>query len=214
MNTRLWMAAGLLAVSASTSQAQLISHFDSGLDGWTGAGGTVSHVAGGGNGGGYLSQRDTLNTWMSVSAPAAFLGDLSAYLGGVLSFDVKNINNHAANLATGPRFGHVVITGTAGSASLDVAGSVVGLPLLDGQWHGYGATLDPAAWSGDLAAALADTAAITLTLEFNGAITETAGLDNFQIAAVPEPATAVLMGAGVMVMVRRLRRRETAGRSA
>jgi hypothetical protein len=60
-------------------------------------------------------------------------------------------------------------------------------------------------------AALADTTAITLTLEFNNAITETAGLDNFQIIAVPEPATAVLASTGVMVLVQRLRRREAAG---
>jgi hypothetical protein len=78
MNHRSLIFAGLLALGASTAQAQIISNFDSGLEGWTGAGGTVTHAAGGGNGGGYLSQRDTLNTWMIVSAPAAFLGDLSA----------------------------------------------------------------------------------------------------------------------------------------
>lgn len=151
---------------------------------------------------------------MSVNAPAAFRGNLSAYLGGVLSFDVKNISNHASDLQSGPWFGAVTITGAAGSASRNVAGTGPGLPLADGLWHTYSATLSPALWSGNLANVLANTTAITLTLEFNNVITETAGLDNFQIAAVPEPATALLMGAGVMVLVRRLRRRETAGRSA
>jgi len=54
----------------------LFSGFDSGLAGWTGAGGSVSHLAIGGNGGGSLRQTDTLNTWMNVSAPASFLGNL------------------------------------------------------------------------------------------------------------------------------------------
>lgn len=55
MNYRILIGAGLLALGASTAQAQIISSFNSGLEGWTGAGGTVSYVASGGNGGGYLS---------------------------------------------------------------------------------------------------------------------------------------------------------------
>jgi len=66
-----------LAGAAQAATPVLLSNFDSGLGGWTGAGGSVSHIASGGNGGGHLQQTDTLNTWMSVSAPAAFLGNLS-----------------------------------------------------------------------------------------------------------------------------------------
>jgi hypothetical protein len=214
MKTRHLITASLLALGALAAHANINSSFNNGLEGWTGAGGTVSYGASGGNGGGYLVQTDTMNTWMSVSAPAAFLGNLSTYSGGVLSFDVKNISNHASDLQSGPWFGAITITGAAGSASRNVAGAGAGLPLADGLWRTYSTTLSPALWSGNLAAVLANTTAITLTLEFNNAIVETAGLDNFQIAAVPEPATAVLMGAGVMVLVRQLRRRETAGRSA
>lgn len=197
MKTRHLIAASLLALGAAAADANISSSFGSRLEGWTGAGGTVSYVASGGNGGGYLSQTDTLNTWMSVSAPAAFLGNLSAYLGGVLSFDVKNISNHASDLQSGPWFGAVTITGAAGSASRNVAGTGPGLPLADGLWHTYSAMLSPALWSGNLAAALANTTAITLTLEFNSAIIETAGLDNFQISPVPEPASALLLALGL-----------------
>ena len=89
----------------------MLSGFDSGLAGWTGAGGSVSHIASGCNGG-----------------------------------------------------------------------------------------VTPALWSGNLAAALANTTAITLTLEFNNAIVESAGLDNFQITPVPEPTTAWLFGVGGLAM--------------
>jgi len=47
---------------------------------------------------------------------------------------------------------------------------------------------------------LANTTAITLTLEFNNAIVESAGLDNFQITPVPEPTTAWLFGVGGLAM--------------
>jgi hypothetical protein len=210
MNHRLLIAASLLALSATATHANITSSFDSGLEGWVGAGGAVSFGASGGStggtSGGYLRQLDTLNTWMSVSAPASFLGNLSAYLGGTLSFDAKNISNHASDLQSGPWFGHVTITGSGGAASLDVAGAGAGLPLRDGLWHSYGATLDPALWNGNLAGALAGTTAITLSLEFNNAIVETAGLDNFQISAVPEPGTWALLGAGLLVVLRRARR--------
>jgi len=122
-----------LAGAAQAATPVLLSNFDSGLGGWTGAGGSVSHIASGGNGGGFLQQTDTLNTWMSVSAPAAFLGNLSPYLGGKLSFDGKNLSNHASDLQSGPWFGRVVINGSAGSATRDVAGMGAGLPLADGQ---------------------------------------------------------------------------------
>jgi hypothetical protein len=143
---------------------------------------------------------------MSVSAPSSFLGNLSSYLGGSLSFDARNVSNHASDLQSGPWFGRVTITGSAGTASRDVAGSGAGLPLRDGLWHTYSATLDPASWSGNLAAVLAGTTAIKLSLEFNNAIVETAGLDNFRISAVPEPSTMLLLGAGVLVLLGRARR--------
>lgn len=160
MNRRLALVASLVAFSAATGHAQISSNFDSGLAGWTAARGSVTHVAGGG----YLSQTDTLNTWMSVSAPAAFLGNLQAYLGGVLSFDGKNLSNSTSNLQSGPCFGHVVITGSACSATRGVAGTGVGLPLANSQWQSFSAALTPALWTGNLGAALANTTVTALLL--------------------------------------------------
>jgi PEP-CTERM motif len=47
---------------------------------------------------------------------------------------------------------------------------------------------------------------ITLSLEFNSAIVETAGLDNFQLSAVPEPGIWALLGAGLLAVLRSARR--------
>jgi hypothetical protein len=98
-------------------------------------------------------------------------------------------------------------TGSAGSATRDVAGTGADLPLANGPWQSFSAALDPAGWTGNLAAALANTTSIRLTLEFNNAIVETAGLDNFQLSPVPEPASALLLVAGAWVVLRRTRQR-------
>ncbi len=202
----------LCGLPAGPLAAQTIhSGFDSTLEGWTGQGGTVSHAAGG-----YLQQLDTQGTWMSVSAPAAFHGDLSAYLNGTLSFDARNLNGVAADLGSAPWFGRVVITGPGGSALRDVAGSGAGQPGPGLGWITYGATLDAASWSGNLAGALAQVNAITVTLEFNDAIVELAGLDNFRVTAVPEPSTALLavLGGAMLGLRQRLARRRRGGAAA
>jgi len=200
-------ALGLLGVSLlpQLASAQITSTFDASLEGWSGQGGAVSYVPSGGNGGGFLQQQDTDGTWMTVYAPAAFLGNLSSLLGGTLSFDAKNVNNAAPDLSSAPWFGTVTIVGAAATASLAIAGSGPGLPLADGSWHRFAAPLTAANWSGDLAAALSDVTALSVVLEFNDTTgAEVAGLDNFRISAVPESGSAGLFAAGLsMVALRR-----------
>jgi hypothetical protein len=202
--------AGSLVVAAGCAQAQLSSSFDGGLEGWTAAGGTISYVASGGSPGGYLKQVDTLGTFMTVIAPSAFHGDLSSFLGGVLSFDARNLSGSASDLPSpGPWFGTVTIAGGGGSfASALLAGSGGGQPPADGAWHGYSIFLTPGAWSGDLASVLGNVSNITVQLEFNNAIVETAGFDNFKVSAVPEESTLVLLAAGLVSMVSLQRRRQ------
>jgi hypothetical protein len=201
----------VLLLAASTlspnARADIVSTFDTGLEGWTGVGGTVSHGAGG-----YLLQLDTQNSWMSVAAPAAFRGNLSAYLGGTLSFDALNANGVAPNLASGPWFGTVTITGPGGSASRPVAGVGPGQPAANGAWQTYTAALGPAAWSGNLAAALANVTSLTVSLEFNEDIVELAGFDNFRVTAVPEPGTWALWLGGLAALCRLATRRVAADR--
>ncbi|MBM4256610.1 MAG: PEP-CTERM sorting domain-containing protein [Deltaproteobacteria bacterium] len=193
-------SAGILAMvlymfTGSLASANIISTFDTNLEGWTATGGALSHVTTGGNPDGFLQLTDTVTDWMTVYAPSSFQGDLSSFLGGTLSFDARNLNGVAADLFDVPLFGTVTISGLGGSASRVLGGT--GTPPLDGLWHTYSATLDPSLWTGNLVGALSTVTQISVVLESNQAIFESNGFDNIAIRSVPEPSSVTLLGLGL-----------------
>ncbi len=54
---------------------------------------------------------------------------------------------------------------------------------------------------------MTNVAGITVMLEFNDIITETAGFDNFRISPVPEPEAWAMLAAGLGLLVTTIRRR-------
>ena len=170
----------MLLLTATTAYAEILSTFDTGLEGWTDTGGDLLHVNSGGNPGGFLSLADNTNDYMTVYVPTNLLGDLSQFLGGTLSFDARNLNGAAANLTTTPLFGTVTIVGSGGTASRVLGGT--GQPATDGLWHTYSALLEPALWSGSLAGALSGVTQLRVVLESNNSQpAETNGFDNFRV---------------------------------
>src|SRR5438093_839403 len=79
----------VLALASSLHAATITSTFDTGSDGWTYNEGTFMFVSSGGNPGGHLELSDTGPGFedFAVFAPSKFLGDLSAFNRGMLSFD-------------------------------------------------------------------------------------------------------------------------------
>ncbi|MFG6430806.1 PEP-CTERM sorting domain-containing protein [Roseateles sp. LYH14W] len=205
MARRSLLIASLIALPMAASAAG----FDTGDEGWTTpvapVGGTQTWQASGGNGGGWLQVEDLDgNSDILLTAPAAWLGDWSTYLGGTLSFDARNVNGASTDWAG---FGEVRITGAAGSVLLDIVPA--GLPPVGGGWARYSVSLTPAAdWRGaSLASVLANVTSLTINGEFHAGPGEVVGFDNIQVTAVPEPASAALLLGGLALLASRRRAR-------
>lgn len=175
------LALGFLAATPATAQT-IQSTFDSGLDGWTAFGITTSWQSTGGNPGGFIRGDDEPFT-SYLLAPAAFLGDLSAFNGGQLSFDhivLDTQGNPIEGLG-----GTVEIFSGIQSASADLL-----TPSLT--WQTGSVSLTAAAWSVSQATW---TSILSNVTEIRVVIDSTFGdnsdgFDNFTIVA-PEPPPAV-----------------------
>jgi len=181
--------------------AGIISTFDGDAEGWTltAGGGTLTHLSTGGNPGGYITMRDDVNGALMAYAPAAFLGDLTAFNGGSLSVDLMQITTAAGDARGG--FGYVTIEGVGGdSAALDV---VAGVP--PSTWKSYSTPLDATTWGVTQASwetILADVKEIRMEVDSYVQFGDTVGFDNFGISAVPEPTSpAALLGIGVTALL-------------
>jgi hypothetical protein len=170
--------------------------FDADAQGWSAvSGGAVSWAGTGGNTGGFLQIADATDQDFLVVAPAAALGDWSAFLGGTVSFDARNINGEAPDYAL---FGLVKLDGAGSTTvSLDLIGT--GAPPADGLWHHYEVPLTVAAWGTQLPSVLASVTGFSIGGEFHAGVTEVLGFDNIRVTAVPEPATPALMLAGLVL---------------
>lgn len=196
----------LLATCTALPLVASAAGFASDAEGWTTSnGGTQTWVATGGNGGGWLRAADVSSDDFLLNAPTTWLGNWSGFVGGTLSFDALNVNNDAPDWAP---FGEVTITGAAGTVVLDAVAA--NQPPADGQWHRYSVLLSPAAgWSGNasLAAVLVNVTSLTIKGEFHNGVSEVVGFDNITVTAVPEPASAALLlaGLGLVACLRRQR---------
>jgi len=196
--TRSLLAALIAAALPLAASTALAAGFDVDAEGWTTTnGGDQVWVASGGNGGGWLQVTDSSNDDFLLNAPAAWLGNWSAFAGGTLSFDAKNVNGDAPDWEP---FGEVVITSGANTITFDLVAA--GNPPADGQWHHYSVSL-----SSVPAAVLANVTSLTIKGEFHAGVTEVVGLDNIEVSAVPEPAQAALLlgGLGLLAALRRKR---------
>lgn len=198
----------LLALLATAAQAQAATYtFDANAQGWTiFDGGTLTHVAAGGNPGGFLQVEDINGGDMLLVAPAAALGDWTSLLNGSFSFDSKNLNGIDSSWAG---FGEVVITSGATSVSFDMVPA--NNPPADGAWHTYSVVLNTANFGAALPTVLANVTGFTFKVESHNGFglnnSELNGIDNVAFtSAVPEPASAVLLGLGLATVAWRRRR--------
>ena len=181
------------ALAALPAQANLVSTFDSGNEGWSAVDPTADYTSvwqsSGGNPGGYLlgTESSPLGNTGYFIAPAAWLGDLSIYAGGTLSYDLR------------------VVSGTAYFADADIqicsgatCASWTGPNPVGNGWVTFSTTLVPANFSGgNLAAILSNVTQLRLRGEFITGIEQEA-FDNVRLtAAIPEPESYAMLLAGL-----------------
>jgi hypothetical protein len=207
------IAFALTLTIAQASASTISSTFDGSADGWIAVDPTGDYTASwqglGGNPGGYLlgNENTPLGGTGYFTAPSKFLGNLSAYFNGTLSYDLKVI---AGTLSSFFEDVDVRITGAAGTVSWSSA-----LVPLGNDWFTMQVQLNSANFSGgDLAAILADVTKFEIRGELISG-SESEGLDNVFLAtsAVPEPSTWAMMMlgfTGVGYMIRRRRKQAAA----
>ena len=176
--------------------ADIVSTFDTDLEGWTVTGDVtgLQWVASGGNPDGHIEATDlaTGPYWYWV-APAAYLGDRSAYSGGTLSFDLRSTGSGGA--ANGA--GDLVLSGAGLTLVLDIGAA-------DGNWGSFSAFMDTRSdWrlnseSGSVAtqaqidAVMADLQSLQIRGEYLNGV-DVGSLDNV-VLALPAPNTAPVAG--------------------
>jgi hypothetical protein len=188
------------------------STFDTDLDGWTKAPGadaasTTLWVATGGNPGGHLRHSEAADGLVDrIAAPAKFLGDLSDFLEGTLSFDRRTtiITN------TSNRNDDVLLIGAGFTLRYNLPDPTVGV------WVSHSILLEAGAgWidTGTNAAptptvfsiVLADVEALQLLADFRSG-SEGPTFDNIRLTVIPEPGHAVVI-AGLVALLGCLWRR-------
>lgn len=201
----------LLALSTQSAWANVSEGFDSDAAGWTsvdlqfgaytGAGNPVvlEYLPAGGNPGGYIQAADPSDQSYFFQAPAAFLGNLSAYAGGSLSFDTF-YTPHDNEWRGDPDI--VLSNGTTtlfylGATNPGADWTHVSVTLAAGSGWTVGSFNGSAASAADFAAVLPAVSLLRIRAEYYAGVAETTGLDNVVLSAVPEPGTWAMLLAGL-----------------
>lgn len=211
-----------VALATPTTWANVSEQFDSGSNGWQAvdlngdytASGSIfalSYHGSGGNPGGYISATDPSNGSFYFQAPSAFLGNLSAYQGGTLSFDTFYTPHDNAWLSDPDIVlsnGSTTLFYSRGSNPGDTW-THLDISLAPGAGWTVGSFGGTAATASDFASVLSGTTLLRIRGEYYNGVAETTGLDNVVLSAVPEPEVWAAMLVGLSGIGLRARRRKS-----
>lgn len=203
----MWIHKGVVAVVAAFvvclggpafATVPIVSTFDTDAEGWTETGAALTYEPTGGNAGGFLRLEDNAGDSYIAFPPPKFKGDLSAYNGGLLTYDITVFVPDRILSSVGSGFGRIQLNGNGTNATFDYAPDPP-VPSV-GAWKTYYVPFTAQAWNtteANWTTLLSNVEVAHITLDLIGG-DDTIGLDNFRLAsAVPEPGTVVMMGIGM-----------------
>lgn len=216
--TALGLMISLLAAAPAAAQVTLVgSTFDAGAEGWrsgdfygTGAGNPSTWVAAGGNPGGFIRTTDVSNI-AGFIAPAAYLGNRSAALGGSFRLDMRvdlapNTNIAQLRLSNGT----LDLYFYGADPAVDSWSTLVVPLTASSAWRVGTATSSPTPGTGTVATQAQLLAVLSnltqlrvLADQHNG--TDRTDLDNVALltaapSSVPEPGTVMLVATGLLAV--------------
>lgn len=162
--------------TAAPLHETVLSSFDVDSDDWSMSGGGIYYHGTGGNPGGFIEFEDFEDGAGSFAAPSKFLGDLTIYAQGTLSFDLKNTNDNGQAMLYG--YGLVRIT----SGELTAEKNVVPYDTFFSDWTSFSIPLTPDAWgvtSTRWDSILTNVTEIRILMDAQWNYNDRIGLDNF-----------------------------------
>jgi hypothetical protein len=209
------LIAALLAGWTAPATADVVSTFDSDLDGWTlfqNAPPSFDWVAANGNPAGHMAATDNTADWAYVQAPAKFLAP--AKYDGTFSFDLKHDNLQEPigfpgifNVRVGLQGAGLTLINESGPPTLDWVNysfalnesSATGWRKFDNLSQNY-IPAAPQATQAEMQSVLAGLTRIVIATDYTLASTDSnvpqvdrTYIDNVRLTVVPEPASVALL---------------------